>query len=166
VEARLDHLEQHGSRGAFNTGRNPAIHLILLPLPKTIIMKNLILLSLLIIATIFTSCNKERVKTYSAVIEHQSGTNAPTMDVFENDLGDIEWSYVSEGVYHGTRDRGFPIGETFTLLNNGSNAALSGDIRHYSEDFIELRTFAGGEFSNGAGNGLSFKIQVRETKKP
>lgn len=127
-------------------------------------MKRFILLSLLVAMTALTSCNKEVVKTYSAVMS-QSGTDAPEMDVFQNTIGDITWTYVSEGIYHGTRERGFPLGYTFTLCNNGVDGAISGDLRHWSEDLIELRTFAGGSLSNGC-TGLNFEIQVRESKRP
>ena len=129
------------------------------------------LLTILAIALLTVSCNKEVVKTYSATIS-QSGTNAPAAEEFINELGTISWEYVSVGVYKGTRSGGFPLDNTFTLCNNGVDGYISGDLVHYDSEFIILRTFAGTnvntgvpEPSNGCA-GLQIQIQIREKKKP
>lgn len=132
-------------------------------------MKNLKVLLTVIVGLTLMSCNKEITKTYSATIS-QSFENSPIAYVFENDLGELTYSYISEGVYHITRDGGFPIENTFILCNNGVDGLISADLRHWTDEFIEIRTFAGvrndgtPQPHNGCA-GISFEIKVREQKR-
>lgn len=125
-------------------------------------MKKLLLL--LSISVAILSCNKVKVSEYVAT-STQVHENAPEVNVLKNSIGDIEWTYVSEGVYHGNLEDGFPINKTFLVMNNGVDGFISWDLRYKSENVVELRTFAGfNEFgspnpSNGCGE-ISFEIRV------
>lgn len=50
----------------------------------------------------------------------QSGTSAPTADVFENTLGGtVTWGYTSPGVYTGTLTGAFTDNKTHIIINAG-----------------------------------------------
>lgn len=100
-------------------------------------MKNLILLSIVL----FTfSCTKETIKTvivekevsnefetfeknniyggyksYVALIS-QSGASAPTVNVLENNLGNIVWSRSYAGSYRGTLSGAFTLNKTYIVF--------------------------------------------------
>lgn len=125
-------------------------------------MKKLLLV--LLVSVAFLSCNKVKLDKYVAN-SNQSFENAPELDILENSIGDIEWTYISTGVYNGYLEDSFPLDKTFFVLNNGSDGNISGDLRHLDKSNIQFRTFAGfNEFnslkpSNGC-SGISFEIRV------
>lgn len=110
------------------------------------------------------SCNKVKVSEYVAT-STQNYENAPDVSVLKNSIGNIEWEYVSVGVYNGNLKDGFPVGKTFVVANNGIDGFISWDLRYKTTDVIELRTFAGTDESghprpsNGC-DGVSFEIRV------
>lgn len=118
---------------------------------------------LLLILSLSSGCKKDTVSIAQDVLVYrvtasQSGTAAPNINVHENTIGNIQWTRISEGVYHGELDNAFPLDKTFSLCDNGISGFISADIRHWDTDFIELRTFSGfNEFGNpqpsdGCGN--------------
>lgn len=125
-------------------------------------MKKLLLL--LLVSVTILSCNKVKVDKYVANFD-QVGENAPEMEILENSIGDIEWSYTSKGVYNGHLENKFNLNGTFFVLNNGIDGFISGDLRQIDENNIELRTFAGFNESNlpnpsNGCTGISFEIRV------
>lgn len=65
-----------------------------------------------------TTIYPEKYKVY-IVLFAQSGTNAPVPTILENTIGDIVWTYNSEGTYMGTLSGAFPSGKVF-CINTGS----------------------------------------------
>ena len=124
-------------------------------------MKKLLLLVLVSFA--FLSCNKVKVDKYVASFT-QSGENAPDVKVFENTIGNIEWEYISAGVYYGNFEDEVDVSNIFFVLNNGVDGNISCDLRIWNGNFVELRTFAGFDEhgspkpSNGCG-GIGFEIR-------
>lgn len=114
-------------------------------------------------------CQKETVepseKIY-AVLINQSGENAPVPTILENTVGNIQWEYVSMGVYHGKLTGAFPLDQTIITSNNGVSGYTTWEVRHFNSDYIELRTYSGinpftnaPNLSNGVG-GVSFELKV------
>lgn len=102
--------------------------------------KKILLFGIIAISFVLLGCNQV-VNTYSAE-SFQSETSAPEMIVFENTIGNIEWEYISIGVYHGKLTGGFPLEKTFLMINNGTSYAMEYDLRWINADIVELRTFA------------------------
>lgn len=127
------------------------------------------LMYVLLVTISLVSCNKEVEESNSKQVYRaefsQVGEDDPVINIFENNIGLIEWTYISDGVYQGYLDGAFKDNRTFVLCNNGVNGYISGDIRVFSEDFVEFRTFSGldnfgtPKLSNGI-SGLSFEISV------
>lgn len=71
------------------------------------------------------SNSSSQPKVYRALLS-QSGTNAPTAIVLENTIGNIVWSYISQGSYYGTLANAFPIAKTFPDLKNNLSLGQTG----------------------------------------
>ncbi|MCK4521269.1 MAG: hypothetical protein KAU20_01755 [Nanoarchaeota archaeon] len=134
-------------------------------------MKSILLLFVSIGLMISVGCKKQQLQDYDhgaaiySAISNQSGEAAPVVSILENSIGDIQWVYVSEGVYHAELPGGFPLGKTFLLCNNGVDGYISADLRHWAPGFIELRTFAGYDVAGNPApadgcSGINFEIRV------
>lgn len=66
-------------------------------------------------------------RVYTALLT-QSGENAPVATVLENTIGDIVFTYDSDGQYYGELIDGFVEGKTFILVSNAVKDVLNGNI--------------------------------------
>jgi hypothetical protein len=61
-------------------------------------------------------CGNERAyKVYTALLS-QSGTNDPSVEVLENNIGNIDWIRTASGVYEGTLTGAFVSGKTALFI--------------------------------------------------
>ena len=67
------------------------------------------------IAVIAEAGGEPTYKVYTALLI-QEGTNAPTVTILENTLGDIVWSYFGVGSYRGTLIGAFITDKTFNTI--------------------------------------------------
>lgn len=129
-----------------------------------------IMMALLVVLAATSGCKKDTPTPETGplvytVTASQSFTNPPEMIIHENTIGNIQWKYVSEGVYHGVLPGAFPLGKTFTICDNGVDGYVSADLGHWDSDFIEYRTYAGlhelgvPDPHNGVA-GINFEIRV------
>jgi hypothetical protein len=72
-------------------------------------------------------------KVYVALLT-QSGTDAPTVIVLENTIGNIVWAIDTNGIYTGTLTGQFTSNKTF--LNIANSSAVSDGIL-YSIDYLD-----------------------------
>lgn len=72
-----------------------------------------------------------RYKSYVAILL-QSGTNAPTVVVLENTIGDIVWTRDIAGRYYGTLANAFTENKTFIFFNKNNDLS--------STDFVATRS--------------------------
>lgn len=84
--------------------------------------------------------NKDSVKIYKVLIT-QTGTNAPTVKILQNTLGEIIWTRNIAGDYIGTGTGLFIAAETATHVAN-TNAPMS-TFRRLNNDQVGLTTFTG-----------------------
>jgi len=113
-------------------------------------------------------------KVYTALMS-QSGTNAPTVNILENTIGNIVWTYSATGSYQGTLVGAFPSGKVFFYMAPGASynsgpQIYSNEIRtivNPDPDFIVLTNrkieFAAGVYTS-AGNSNGFTnvpIEIR-----
>jgi len=61
-------------------------------------------------------------KVYTALLT-QSSTNAPTVEVLENTIGNIVWSYSTTGEYLATLTGAFVSGKTAIFIQDGAKTA-------------------------------------------
>ena len=66
----------------------------------------------------------QNYNVYSAII-NQTGTNSPTATVLENTIGQIIFSYTSNGTYTGTLMNAFPEGKTFFIATAPNSVGSS-----------------------------------------
>lgn len=80
-------------------------------------------------------------KVYVALLS-QTGTDDPTVIVFENTIGDIVWTRQSTGVYRATLVGAFPTNKTFffTGLYNANTPDIQ-TIQYLSEDLVQLYNY-------------------------
>lgn len=80
-------------------------------------------------------------KVYTALLS-QTGTDDPTVIVFENTIGDIVWTRQSTGVYRATLVGAFPTNKTFffTGLYNANTPDIQ-TIQYLSEDLVQLYNY-------------------------
>lgn len=111
---------------------------------------------------------------YTALMS-QSGTNAPTVTILENTIGDIVWTYSSVGSYNGTLSGAFPANKVFWTIgsdssyNNGPQAYNSQirTIYRLTDDLINLSNvklaFTAGVFTSASySNNISnVPIEIR-----
>lgn len=89
-------------------------------------------------------------KKYVALIS-QAGVNDPTLNILENNIGNIIWTRVAIGRYEGTLTGAFPNQDrTYLIINN---TQIDTYIRFYwtSIDTIEVRTL---DFTNTLQDGV------------
>ena len=75
-------------------------------------------------------------KVYTGLMS-QTGTNAPTVSVLENTIGNIVWTYSGVGSYQGTLVGAFPSGKVFFYMAPGVGYNAGPQI--YSQ---QIRTIA------------------------
>jgi hypothetical protein len=81
-------------------------------------------------------------KVYRALMT-QSGENAPSVVVLENTIGNIVWSYINEGIYHGTLVGAFPEEKTFAMINSffyGEGTVRFYGITRVSDNVVEVES--------------------------
>ncbi len=100
-------------------------------------------------------------KKYIALIT-QSGTNAPTVDILENTIGNIVWTRSGVGVYSGTLVGAFTTDKTTVL-----HKSVPGDDTDYlwlstniNEDAIDMNTYLAAVASD---NIITFKDVIEIT---
>jgi len=96
---------------------------------------------------------------YIATIS-QAGTAAPTVTVLENSIGDIVWTRVAAGRYHGTLMGAFPDQDRLYLYLSNSQQNNYVAIFRVSANIIEIITY---DFTNtGQDNMLDYNtIEIR-----
>ena len=108
-------------------------------------------------STIYNVGGVAQKAIYSANLT-QTGTNAPTADVFENTLGGtVTFGYTSPGVYTASLTGAFTADKTFILVNTGHK---NGFIRCWRVDADTIRI----ESYNNAfviGNGILEDTSIR-----
>lgn len=84
------------------------------------------------------------IKIYRAQLV-QTGTNAPVAKEFQNNIGTIVWTRISEGHYQATLEGAFPSDKTFitTTLEWTTTAANSVYSSRFNNDIIDVNTFTG-----------------------
>ena len=99
-------------------------------------------------------------KSYVALIT-QSGTAAPTVTILENTIGDIVWSFQSNGEYFGTLTGAFPSGKVITLSNQIKTLETI-TIQRKNDNDIAINTFNAltGAGINGTLVNASIEIRV------
>ena len=111
---------------------------------------------------------------YTALMS-QSGTNAPTVTILENTIGDIVWTYAAVGSYNGTLTGAFPSNKVFWIVgneaqyNNGPQSYTSKTrmIYRVTDDIINISNneivFTAGSFtsSNRYNNIVNVPIEIR-----
>jgi len=78
-------------------------------------------------------------KVYTALLT-QNLVDAPTSIVLENTIGNIIWSFDSNGIYYGTLTDAFPVNKTFLQGPIGSSGKIYGTAA-YNDDFTNIGTF-------------------------
>ena len=138
-------------------------------------MKNLILI--LAISLFSIGCTKETIRTvvvekevktfedfernnafggynvYTALIS-QTGTNAPTVKILDNNLGNIVWSRNGIGEYVGMLNGVFTLNKTWMIVNQYADFNYS--FYYVNNDNIVLDVLAG----DGKLNDISIEIRV------
>jgi hypothetical protein len=96
---------------------------------------------------------------YIATIS-QSGTSDPTVTVLENTIGDIVWTRIAVGRYHGTLSGAFPDQDRLYLYLSNSQQNNYVAIFRVSANIIEIITY---DFTNtGQDNMLDYNtIEIR-----
>jgi len=79
-------------------------------------------------------------KVYKALIS-QSSTNAPTVTVLQNTIGDIVWTRDGVGVYLGTLANAFTANKTFLPQPSQNNSNKSIVLFRTGVNVIEIDTF-------------------------
>lgn len=85
-------------------------------------------------------------KSYVALVT-QTSTNAPSVTVLRNNIGDIVWTRSGSGEYVGTLSNAFPSGKTYTLIGSDLNSLsdLFDDRRSYfkrlSNSTVKLESY-------------------------
>ena len=102
-------------------------------------------------------------KTYMAIVQ-QTGTNAPTSVIYENNLsGVITWSRTSTGIYVGTLSNAFTNKKTIIHTSNG-NSATTQPLVYYcyrtTDSTIELRSVRNGSLSDDVINNITLEVRV------
>lgn len=99
---------------------------------------------------------------YRALIT-QSSTNAPTIKVLENTIGNIAWSRNAQGNYYGTLAGTFTEDKVYSQIMN-SNSGIYGDIvaGRLNDNVFEIWTASSllGSEIDGALTDASIEIRV------
>lgn len=83
---------------------------------------------------------KPLIKIYSALVT-QTDENDPIVNVLENTIGDIIWTYGVTGLYNGILEGAFPIDKTWLMIqNNDYIGAPLAYITRLTEDNIYIYT--------------------------
>lgn len=79
-----------------------------------------------------------------AVLEYtgnitQSGTDAPTVTIFKNDIGELTWTYESTGTYKATKTGAFKSNKILITIGNkaGGLAITGGEKNDDNSIFIQ-----------------------------
>lgn len=109
---------------------------------------------------------KNKPLVYTALLS-QSGTNAPTVTVLENSIGNIVWGYLASGVYTATLTGAFIESKTVAFISGtlgwGSSAILGSGTGFYriSDDALGLQVLNGvGAAENGLITGFPVEIRI------
>lgn len=93
------------------------------------------------ILTEIVNLEERPYKVCSGLIS-QTATNAPTVIVLENTIGNIIWTRAVSGDYFGTLAGAFPSEKTFTQIAVGSiNSSGRAEIFQNNVDKIEIGTY-------------------------
>ena len=79
-------------------------------------------------------------KIYKALIT-QSGTDAPTVTILENTIGNIVWSYDSTGTYFGTLINAFTENKTFLPQPSEKTHNSCVELLYSDADTVEINTY-------------------------
>lgn len=85
-------------------------------------------------------------KSYVALVT-QTSTNAPSVTVLRNNIGDVVWTRSGAGEYVGTLTNAFPSGKTYALIGSDLNSLsdLFDDRRSYfkrlSNNTVKLESY-------------------------
>ena len=92
----------------------------------------------------------------------QSGTDDPTAIVLENTIGEIVWTFDSNGSYFGTLSGIFNETKTFLLITPNGNATDTPffQFQRISNDVVCINTFDGTSYSNGLLLNTPIEIRV------
>jgi hypothetical protein len=94
---------------------------------------------------------------YTALIS-QSGTNAPTVTVLENTIGNIVWTYDSTGEYLGTLTGVFISNKTYFSALPSQITQLK--FVRINNNIVNLGTALAGVKTNGLLNNTSIEIRI------
>lgn len=102
-------------------------------------------------------------RVYTALLT-QNSTSEPEAIVLENTLGDIVFTYDSDGQYYGELIDGFVENKTFILVSNNVKNPENGNIgiiQYIDTNTLVIKSFDGsGVASNGVFNNTPIEIRV------
>lgn len=104
-------------------------------------------------------------KVYTATMT-QTGTNAPTVTILHNTIGNIVWTRTAEGNYIGTLTGAFPVGKAFGINTVSSVGSVVSMVPQGSADTFRIQTGTGNPssgslaFADGRLSNTAIEIRV------
>lgn len=103
-----------------------------------------------------------KIKLYTALIT-QSGTDAPTQIILQNQLGGIiSWSRISAGLYQGDLIGAFPANRTALYMASGLSNDPGTILTRSNDDQITLNVTANGVSVDSSIENTMLEIRIYE----
>jgi len=118
-----------------------------------------------LLASVVIQSDPQDVKVYAGLIS-QTGTDAPTITVLENNLsGDVVWTREGAGIYYGTLVDAFPDNKTLIITQGKTIAPTEEDNNGFTviranSNIIHVYSWDTGQYQDSVLLDHSIKIVV------